>query len=178
MHAEIIIIPLNARGGKEPRNGQGTGDRVRKSEGFLNPSSKKCKRPSTNGQAKITLSLFCFFLRVSLARVCPSISLDDDVEDARPDPPRAFRAKGESSNARRVSFFRSSSSSPPLLTAFLSIIIKKKLHWTKQNLPFYRIFVADSRSPRDGKHIEVVGHYDPVPGRESRAIISKQKRED
>jgi ribosomal protein S16 len=65
-----------------------------------------------------------------------------------------------------------------LLTAFLSIIIKKKLQWTKQNLPFYRIFVADSRSPRDGKHIEVVGHYDPVPGRESRAIISKQKRED
>ncbi len=33
-----------------------------------------------------------------------------------------------------------------------------------QNLPFYRIFVADSRAPRDGKHIEAVGHYNPVPG--------------
>jgi ribosomal protein S16 len=33
----------------------------------------------------------------------------------------------------------------------------------RKNLPFYRIFVADSRSPRDGKHIEVVGHYNPLP---------------
>jgi small subunit ribosomal protein S16 len=34
----------------------------------------------------------------------------------------------------------------------------------RKNLPFYRIFVADSRSPRDGRHLEVVGHFDPVPG--------------
>jgi len=27
--------------------------------------------------------------------------------------------------------------------------------------PFYRIVVADSRSPRDGKFIEQVGTYDP-----------------
>jgi small subunit ribosomal protein S16 len=27
--------------------------------------------------------------------------------------------------------------------------------------PFYRIVVADSRSPRDGKFIEAIGHYDP-----------------
>lgn len=33
-----------------------------------------------------------------------------------------------------------------------------------QNLPFYRIFVADSRCPRDGRHLEQVGHYDPIPG--------------
>ena len=33
-----------------------------------------------------------------------------------------------------------------------------------QNLPFYRLFIADSRAPRDGRHIEVVGHYDPAPG--------------
>ena len=35
-----------------------------------------------------------------------------------------------------------------------------------QNLPFYRIFVADSRSPRDGKHLEQVGHYDPIPAKD------------
>lgn len=35
-----------------------------------------------------------------------------------------------------------------------------------QGIPFYRIFIADSRAPRDGKHIEVVGHYDPVPGKD------------
>ena len=34
----------------------------------------------------------------------------------------------------------------------------------RRNLPFYRIFVADSRSPRDGRHIEVVGHFDPITG--------------
>ncbi len=27
--------------------------------------------------------------------------------------------------------------------------------------PFYRIVIADSRSPRDGKFIETVGTYDP-----------------
>ena len=30
---------------------------------------------------------------------------------------------------------------------------------TKQ--PTYRIVAADSRSPRDGRFIEIVGHYDP-----------------
>ncbi len=28
--------------------------------------------------------------------------------------------------------------------------------------PFYRIIVADSRSPRDGRFIEEVGYYNPV----------------
>ena len=28
--------------------------------------------------------------------------------------------------------------------------------------PFYRIVAADSRSPRDGKFIEVVGTYQPI----------------
>ncbi len=29
--------------------------------------------------------------------------------------------------------------------------------------PFYRLVVADSRFPRDGRYIEVVGTYDPNP---------------
>ena len=28
--------------------------------------------------------------------------------------------------------------------------------------PFYRIIVADSRSPRDGKFMDEVGYYNPV----------------
>ena len=28
--------------------------------------------------------------------------------------------------------------------------------------PFYRIVVADSRSPRDGKFIELIGTYNPL----------------
>jgi len=29
--------------------------------------------------------------------------------------------------------------------------------------PFYRLVVADSRSPRDGRFIETLGTYDPLP---------------
>ena len=28
--------------------------------------------------------------------------------------------------------------------------------------PFYRLVVADSRSPRDGRFIEEIGYYNPV----------------
>ena len=30
-----------------------------------------------------------------------------------------------------------------------------------KNSPFYRVIVADKRSPRDGKFIEHIGSYDP-----------------
>jgi small subunit ribosomal protein S16 len=32
----------------------------------------------------------------------------------------------------------------------------------RRNKPFYRVVVADSRSPRDGKFIDIIGHYDPL----------------
>ncbi|CAO2202571.1 unnamed protein product [Urochloa humidicola] len=35
-----------------------------------------------------------------------------------------------------------------------------------RNRPFYRLMAADSRSPRDGKHLEVLGYYDPLPGKD------------
>ena len=31
-----------------------------------------------------------------------------------------------------------------------------------KKIPFYRIVAADSRSPRDGKFIELVGTYNPI----------------
>ncbi len=30
-----------------------------------------------------------------------------------------------------------------------------------KKMPFYRIVVADSRTPRDGRFIEEIGYYDP-----------------
>ncbi len=36
--------------------------------------------------------------------------------------------------------------------------------------PFYRIVAADSRSPRDGKFLEVVGTYDPVKDKDKVTI--------
>ncbi len=32
----------------------------------------------------------------------------------------------------------------------------------QKKAPFYRIVVADSRSPRDGRFIEQIGHYNPM----------------
>ncbi|MDP6926609.1 MAG: 30S ribosomal protein S16 [Rhodospirillales bacterium] len=43
--------------------------------------------------------------------------------------------------------------------------------------PFYRIVVADSRSPRDGKYIERLGTYNPmVPKDHPERIILKEER--
>ena len=41
--------------------------------------------------------------------------------------------------------------------------VKIRLRRTGQKkAPFYRIVVADSRSPRDGRFIEEIGTYDPT----------------
>jgi small subunit ribosomal protein S16 len=32
----------------------------------------------------------------------------------------------------------------------------------RRNKPFYRVVIADSRSPRDGKFIDIIGHYNPL----------------
>ncbi|NSL51209.1 30S ribosomal protein S16 [Calidifontibacillus erzurumensis] len=32
----------------------------------------------------------------------------------------------------------------------------------QKKAPFYRVVVADSRSPRDGRFIEEIGYYNPV----------------
>jgi small subunit ribosomal protein S16 len=36
--------------------------------------------------------------------------------------------------------------------------------------PYYRVVVADHRSPRDGRHIETIGYYDPRTQPETVAI--------
>ena len=42
----------------------------------------------------------------------------------------------------------------------MAVKIRLKRMGAKKN-PFYRIVVADSRAPRDGRFIEVLGNYDP-----------------
>ena len=42
----------------------------------------------------------------------------------------------------------------------MSVKIRLSRHGAKKH-PFYRIVVADSRYPRDGRFIELVGTYDP-----------------
>ena len=36
--------------------------------------------------------------------------------------------------------------------------------------PFYRVVVADSRSPRDGRCIEEIGYYNPISDKDSLKI--------
>ncbi|MHB8917751.1 MAG: 30S ribosomal protein S16 [Desulfocucumaceae bacterium] len=43
----------------------------------------------------------------------------------------------------------------------MSVKIRLKRMGAKKK-PFYRIVVADSRSPRDGRFIEEIGYYDPL----------------
>lgn len=43
----------------------------------------------------------------------------------------------------------------------MSVMIRLARHGAKKK-PFYRIVVADSKSPRDGRFLEVVGTYDPL----------------
>ncbi|WP_027363553.1 30S ribosomal protein S16 [Desulfotruncus alcoholivorax] len=43
----------------------------------------------------------------------------------------------------------------------MAVKIRLKRMGAKKS-PFYRIVVADSRSPRDGRFIEEIGYYDPL----------------
>jgi small subunit ribosomal protein S16 len=43
-----------------------------------------------------------------------------------------------------------------------------------KNKPMYRIVVADSRSPRDGAFIEIIGHYNPLTDPET-LDVDKEK---
>ncbi len=45
--------------------------------------------------------------------------------------------------------------------SIMAVKLRLKRMGSKQK-PFYRIVAADSRSPRDGKFLEVVGTYDPI----------------
>lgn len=55
----------------------------------------------------------------------------------------------------------------------MAVKIRLARHGAKKK-PFYRIVVADSESPRDGRFIETVGTYDPV--RQPAAVDIKEER--
>lgn len=43
----------------------------------------------------------------------------------------------------------------------MAVKLRLKRSGAKHN-PFYRIVAADSRSPRDGRFIEIIGYYNPT----------------
>lgn len=46
----------------------------------------------------------------------------------------------------------------------------------KKKMPFYRIVVQDSRSPRDGRFVEHIGYFDPTKGRDT-LVVEKDRLE-
>ena len=55
----------------------------------------------------------------------------------------------------------------------MAVAIRMRREGTS-NKPYYRIVVADQRSPRDGKFIELVGNYDPKkPGDNANVDLSR-----
>ncbi len=55
----------------------------------------------------------------------------------------------------------------------MAVKIRLARHGAKKK-PFYRIVVADSESPRDGRFLETLGTYDPL--KEPAAITLKNDR--
>ena len=44
----------------------------------------------------------------------------------------------------------------------MAVKLRLKRGGSKQT-PFYRIVAADARSPRDGRFIDTIGTYNPIP---------------
>ncbi len=42
--------------------------------------------------------------------------------------------------------------------------------------PIYRVVVTDSRSPRDGKHLEMIGLYDPRAKDAAKSLVLDRDR--
>ncbi|MDP2644632.1 MAG: 30S ribosomal protein S16 [Desulfobacterales bacterium] len=55
----------------------------------------------------------------------------------------------------------------------MSVKIRLARHGSKKR-PFYRIVVADNESSRDGRFLEIVGTYDPLP--DPVKVLLKQDR--
>lgn len=57
----------------------------------------------------------------------------------------------------------------------MSLKIRLARGGTKKR-PFYRIVIADSRSPRDGRFIEKIGTYNPMLARDAQRITLDTER--
>lgn len=46
----------------------------------------------------------------------------------------------------------------------------------RTNRTFFRLVVADARSPRDGKYIEALGWYNPIEAEDDKKLLIKEDR--
>jgi len=57
----------------------------------------------------------------------------------------------------------------------MAVVIRMK-RTGRRNRPCYRISVADSRSPRDGRVLETIGLYDPIAGDKENQVTLNVER--
>ncbi len=58
------------------------------------------------------------------------------------------------------------------------IVVKIRLtRMGAKKRPFYRLIVADSRAPRDGRFIEIIGYYDPL-AEPAKVVVDVDKAND
>ena len=57
----------------------------------------------------------------------------------------------------------------------MAVVIRMK-RTGRKNRPCYRISVADSRSPRDGRVLETLGQYDPIAKDEEKQVTLNVER--
>jgi len=57
----------------------------------------------------------------------------------------------------------------------MAVVIRMK-RTGRRNRPCYRISVADSRFPRDGRVLETIGQYDPIAGDKERQVTLNVER--
>ena len=56
-------------------------------------------------------------------------------------------------------------------------MVKIRLRRTgSKNQPHYRIVVADSRAPRDGAFIDIIGHFNPLTDPETLVVNEERAR--
>ena len=55
----------------------------------------------------------------------------------------------------------------------MAVVLRMTRRGAKKK-PFYRIVAADSRSPRDGKFLEMLGTYDPLKSENNIKIDSEK----
>ena len=58
----------------------------------------------------------------------------------------------------------------------MSLVIRMARAGTKKR-PVYHIVVADKRSPRDGRYVERLGHFNPLLPKDKRSLKSGRGRQ-
>eukprot|EP00850_Spirogloea_muscicola_P001058 SM000004S14928 [mRNA] locus=s4:240725:242774:- [translate_table: standard] len=110
-------------------------------------------------------------LGVTTANEAPIVRYAGDIPNPQP-PPTDSKPSKRPRLPRLASVGRCPAPRALPAAAAMGVVRLPLARFGRRNLPFYRIFAADSRFPRDGRHLEILGHYDPLPVQHSAALCT------